>query len=213
MCEARERLSYCYKNKIINTIEDTICTEGPNDEQYIVKGNTKDQADQDIRAEDVVQAKNSVWYTWPEIRTWREKTIAGIPTYGNCTDCYWGGLVGMVCTHCKKKGEKKPTYQVLKVEQKILDSHLVMGYFKRGHDIAKADLKHRWIRTGTVQLPSFGKFTKMVEDGEVRGRQQVDNRSVLEKIHYHSQNTSEYIHSHNLVRNPTDLELQEEDHF
>ena len=33
-------------------------------------------------------------------------------------------------------------------------------------DVAKADRKHRWIRTGTVQLPSFRKFEKMLDEGE-----------------------------------------------
>ena len=80
-----------------------------------------------------------------EIRTWQDKTTAGIPAYGNCTECYWGGPVGMVCTHCESKGEKKSTYQVLKVEHKILDSHWVAGYFKKGHKNAKANRKHRWI--------------------------------------------------------------------
>ena len=119
--------------------------EGPNDERYIVKGYTEDQAGQDIRAKDVIQAKNLVWYTWAKRRAWQEKTTAGIPTCGNCTDCYWGGPVGMVCMHCKGKGEKKPTYQVLKVEEKILDSCWVTGYSKKGHEVAKADRKHRWI--------------------------------------------------------------------
>ena len=32
--------------------------------------------------------------------------------------------------------------------------------------MAKADRKHRWIRTGTVQLPPFGKFKKMLDEGE-----------------------------------------------
>ena len=32
--------------------------------------------------------------------------------------------------------------------------------------MAKADRKHRWIWTGTVQLPPFGKFEKMLDEGE-----------------------------------------------
>ena len=32
--------------------------------------------------------------------------------------------------------------------------------------MAKADRKHRWIRTGTVQLPPFEKFEKMLDEGE-----------------------------------------------
>ena len=40
------------------------------------------------------------------------------------------------------------------------------GYFKKGHEVTKADRKHRWIRTGMVQLPPVIKFTKMVEEGE-----------------------------------------------
>ena len=51
----------------------------------------------------------------------------------------------MVCMHCKSKGKKRSTYQVLKVEQKILDSRWVAGYFKKGHKITKANRKHRWI--------------------------------------------------------------------
>ena len=102
-------------------LKNNMCTEGPNGKQYIMKGYTEDQAGQDIRAEDVIQAANLVWYMRAEIRTWQDKTTAGIPTYGNCTKCYWGGPVGMVCTHCVGKGKKRPTYQVVKVEHKILD--------------------------------------------------------------------------------------------
>ena len=45
-----------------------MCTEEPDDKQYIVQGHTEDQAGQDIQAEDVVQAKNLVWYTWAKRR-------------------------------------------------------------------------------------------------------------------------------------------------
>ena len=51
------------------------------------------------------------------------------------------------------QGKKRPTYQVLKVDQKILDSRWIAGYFKRCHDIAKANRKHRWIRTAVVPFP------------------------------------------------------------
>ena len=131
MCEASEWLSYCCKKKIINTIEEQHVHGRTKRGTVHHEGYTKDQASQDIRAEDVIQAANSVWYMRAEIRTWQEKTTAGIPTYGNCTTCYWGGPVGMVCTHCKSKGEKRPTYQVLKVGQKILGSHWVMGYLRK----------------------------------------------------------------------------------
>ena len=72
----------------------------------------------------------------------------------------------MACMHCKSKGEKRPAYQVLQVDQQKLDSRWVVGYFKKGHEIAKASRKHRWIRTAVVPLPSFRKFAKMVEEGE-----------------------------------------------
>ena len=87
-----------------------MCTEGPDNEQYIVQGYTEDQAGQDIQAEDVIHAKNLVWYTWDERRAWQEKTTTGISAYGNCTDCYWGGPVGMLCMHCEGKGRQKPKY-------------------------------------------------------------------------------------------------------
>ena len=143
-----------------------MCTEGPDDERYILKGYTEDQAGQDIRDKDVIQAVNSVWYTKAEIKTWRDKTIAEIPTYGNCINCYWGGPVGMHCTHCDGEIIKNLTYQVRESRGKILDSRWVMRYFKRGHDITKANRKHRWIQTGTVQSPPYGKFGKTVDQGE-----------------------------------------------
>ena len=110
-----------------------------------MKGYKEDQAGEDIRAEDVIQAANLVWYMKAEIRTWQDKTTAGIPTYGNCTGCYWRGLVGMICMHCESKGKKRSTYQVLKVEDKIMDSRWVTGYFRKGHKVTKANRKHRWI--------------------------------------------------------------------
>ena len=51
---------------------------------------------------------------------------------------------------------KNPTYQVCELRGKILDSCWVAWYFKRGHNIAKADRKHRWIQTGMVHLPPYG---------------------------------------------------------
>ena len=143
-----------------------MCTEGPDDERYIIQRCTQDQAGQDIRDEDVIQAANSVWYTKAEIKTWWDKTTAGIPTYANSTNCYWGGPVGLKCTHCDGKIIKNLKYQVRESIGKTLDLRWVAGYFERGHDVAKADRKHRWIRTGTVQLPSFGKFEKMLDEGK-----------------------------------------------
>ena len=129
-------------------------------------GYTEDQAGQDIWVEDVVQADNSVWYMWAERRAWSKKTTAGIPTYGNCTDCYWGGPVGMVCMHCKGRGEEKPIFEVMQVGDKLMDLRWVTKFHKRGHEVAKADRKHRWLRTGSVRMPSFGKNEKMLEEGK-----------------------------------------------
>ena len=74
--------------------------------------------------------------------------------------------MGLKCTHCDGKIIKNPTYQVRESRGKILDSRWVARYFERGHDVAKADRKHRWIRTGMVQLPSFRKFEEMLDEGE-----------------------------------------------
>ena len=62
-----------------------MCTERPDEEWYIIQQYTEDQAGQDIQEEDIIQAANAVWYTKAEIKTWRDKTTTGIPTYGNCT--------------------------------------------------------------------------------------------------------------------------------
>ena len=47
-----------------------------------------------------------------------------------------------------------------------MDLHWVTKYFKKGHDVAKADRKHKWLQTRLVKVPPFGKFAKMVEEGE-----------------------------------------------
>ena len=86
-----------------------MCTEGPDNEQYIVQGYTEDQAGQAIQAEDVIHAKNLVWYMGREKGLAREDHHRDI-TYGNCTDCYWGRPVGMLCMHCEGKGRQKPKY-------------------------------------------------------------------------------------------------------
>ena len=56
----------------------------------------------------------------------------------------------MVCAHCKGKDEKKPTYQVLQVGDKLMDSRWVTKFYKKGHEVTKADRKHRWLRTSSV---------------------------------------------------------------
>ena len=72
----------------------------------------------------------------------------------------------MVCMHCKGRGEEKPILEVMQVGDKLMDSHWVTKFHKRGHKVAKADRKHRWLRTGLVQMPSFGKNEIMLNKGE-----------------------------------------------
>ena len=47
-----------------------------------------------------------------------------------------------------------------------MDSRWVTKFHKRGHEVAKADRKHRWLRTGSVQMPLFGMNGDMLEEGE-----------------------------------------------
>ena len=68
-----------------------------------MKGYTEDQASKDIQAEDVIQAANMVWHMKEEMKTWRDKTTAGIPTYGNCTEFFWVGPVGIICTRVRAR--------------------------------------------------------------------------------------------------------------
>ena len=68
-CVRSRKLSYCCKNKKNTPLKNNMCTEGPDDEQYIVVRYTEDQAGQDIRDEDVIQAENSVWYTKAKIKS------------------------------------------------------------------------------------------------------------------------------------------------
>ena len=51
---------------------------------FIVRNYAEDQAGMNIRKEDVVQARNSWYYTSLEIETWKVKNTQDMPTYGNC---------------------------------------------------------------------------------------------------------------------------------
>ena len=64
------------------------------------------------------------------------------------------------------QGKEKPIFQVMQVGDKLMDSRWVAKFHKRGHEVAKADRKHRWLRTSSVRMPIFGKNEKMLEEGE-----------------------------------------------
>ena len=75
MCEIKEVVILLQEQEA-DTVVEQMCTEGPNGERYTVVGYTEDQAGQNIRAEDIVQADNSVWYMCAKMRAWSEKTAA-----------------------------------------------------------------------------------------------------------------------------------------
>ena len=62
--------------------------------EYIVRNYTEDQAGMDIWNEDVLQAKNGMYYTPQEIETWKVKNTQDMLTYGNCDWCYRSGPIG-----------------------------------------------------------------------------------------------------------------------
>ena len=120
--------------------------------KFIVRSYTKDQAGMDIQKEDVVQARNSMYYTSQEKETWKVKNTQDLPMYGNCEQCCRSGPIGTKCSQCKEKplmeggvatGTVRPIYQLIQVEDLFLDSCLIAEIFGKGHDVAKADTRHR----------------------------------------------------------------------
>ena len=119
---------------------------------FIVRNYTEDQAGMDIRKEDVVQARNGWYYTSQEIETWKAKNTQDMPTYGNCGRCGQGGPIGTECSRCVERppregevtaGAGRPVYQLLQMDDMFLDSRLIAEIYGKGHDVAKADTRHR----------------------------------------------------------------------
>ena len=130
------------------TIKPSVYREG----ECIVRNYTEDQARMDIWKEDMLQAKNGMYYTSQEIETWKVKNTQDMPTeYGNCGWCYRSGPIGTKCSQCEEKplmvrGEAmvpvRPSYQLMQVKDMFLDSRLIAEIYRKGHDVTKADTWH-----------------------------------------------------------------------
>ena len=119
---------------------------------FIVRNYTEDQAGMDIRKEDVVQARNGWYYTSQEIETWKVKNTQDMPMYGNCGRCGQGGPIGTECSQCMERppmkgevvtGAGRPVYQLFQIDDMFLDSRLIAEIYGKGHDVDKADTRHR----------------------------------------------------------------------
>ena len=108
---ARENENMCEIKKVIIPIHSktlerfkmsyyTNKPSGYQEGEYIVRYYTEDQAGMDIRKEDVLQAKNGMYYTPQEIEAWKVKNMQ---MYGNCERCCRSGPIGTKCSQCEEK--------------------------------------------------------------------------------------------------------------
>jgi len=126
-------------------------------EQFIVVDYTSDQEGQLIRESDVVRANNGRFYTREEQTTFKYKSTAKCPTYGNCNECCASGPAGMYCQICNKRD---CVYQIVLLETfplggKYIDAEFLSHFLQCEHTMARADRKQNWLRTPveTIQLP------------------------------------------------------------
>jgi hypothetical protein len=114
--------------------------------KYIIVGYTEDQEGQDIHPEDVVRPGNRryVIKCSPEVQSWKNKSTARIPTYGNCSRSFSSGLAARICTICNE--EQSGSYIMYYGQDRILDSVTLAEKLGAGRHTAWVDLTYDWIR-------------------------------------------------------------------
>jgi hypothetical protein len=110
-----------------------------------------------IRGEDVVRPPNhKAWKADRPGESTEEmplyKSVAKVPTYGSCEDCYSSGPVGKLCIFCHNGTQ----YKVVLHCHHIIDSVTLAQAMERGHEPARADCCFWWIRDPMFHLNSDG---------------------------------------------------------
>ena len=141
---------------------------------YFNMNYTADQAGLDIRREDVVRPDNHRFITKDEYEdeSWYLRSRPGIPTYGNCTNCYKSGPVGKGCNECGNAPNLEDGY-VYKIArdtdgvQVVYDAMAVAAIFGRGHETAKADrmysLGHDSVLDASIDHVRVTRFDSFME--------------------------------------------------
>ena len=126
----------------------------PVPEQYILVDYTlnysQDTGNDLIRREDEVRPYNGKWASREEILAWHLKSTLGLPTYGTCESCFASGPLESMCTFCGSGHNRCMKYQ-----GRILDSEYILDHMNRGHQRARANRTHNWVRVDFVDLDEY----------------------------------------------------------
>ena len=100
--------------------------------------------DDDILDEDVVRPENHKWVDKNEDENrYKEKSTMRCPTYGTCEECWRSGPTGKACMDCGQRSH----YMMTQYRGTIIDSQTLAEYLGKGHEVAKANRTHRYLRT------------------------------------------------------------------
>jgi hypothetical protein len=126
----------------------------PVPEQYILVDYTlnydQDTGNDNIRRTDEVRPYNGKWASREEIVNWPLKSTLGLPTYGTCEYCFASGPLESMCTFCGSGH-----YRCMKYAGRILDAEYISTHFLVGHQRARANRMHNWVRIEFVNLDVY----------------------------------------------------------
>ena len=126
----------------------------PVPEQYILVDYTlnydQDTGNDNIRRSDEVRPHNGKWAGREEYASWHLKSTLGLPTYGTCEYCFASGPLESMCTFCGSGH-----YRCMKYQGRILDAEYISQHLLRGHQRARANRMHNWVRVEFLNLDVY----------------------------------------------------------
>ena len=148
----------------------------PMPEQYILVDYTlnydQDTGNDNIRRTDEVRPYNGKWASREEILAWHLKSTLGLPTYGTCEYCFASGPLESMCTFCGSGHNRCMKYQ-----GRILDSEYISDHMNQGHQRARANRMHNWVRVDFLDLNEY-----MVDTVMQRQYEDVQNEAEKKRL-------------------------------
>jgi hypothetical protein len=124
---------------------------------YIVKSYRSEQAGLPIEDDQVVRAINGKYYCIGEQASHYKLSTAGLPTYGNCNQCWRSGPLNKRCGTCNTTdavfGEQYLFHPKMRTAKRVFDAEYLAILFGVGdHEVAKADRRYSWTQTNARNM-------------------------------------------------------------
>jgi hypothetical protein len=148
----------------------------PVPEQYVLVDYTvkysQDTGNDMIRRMDEVCPYNGKWANREETLVWYQKSTLCLPTYGTCEYCFASRPLESMCTFCGSGH-----YRCMKYQGRILDSEYISEHVNQGHQRARANRMHNWVRVDFVDLDEY-----LVDTVMQRRYSDVDNEAERNRV-------------------------------